>query len=473
MKQKILTTLLFGLFLCSLTLLAFHVFPEIQAPWTGPSTTAVSSQIGRYSKVAEVPLGKVEIRGFIQMGSTQGQVQISPAGDRILVGTETGEVLMLDLQGNRLWRKRLGLGKISALAFSRDGQSVYVGENSQQGAIICVDAASGAERWRRASAEELGVDIRQKTFPGIMSMTSDAAGNLYAVALRSIRYAGGRTEYFSRIYRIDPQGQVELLPREHNMDLWVSGASVDEAGKILIFGTSDYAPGPKRRYRHNMYALDIQSGQELWHLDLPTVAPYDRTNMRFGPELSPDGNVEAGIASDGRVFFFDRTGRWLWTRTLSQPQQIQGVYLNATGLHARHMGEYLVFTTGNTYNRANWQLPTPVEHPQSNSVYLFTRAGQLVKRRKMGGMLDQIAVTRQYLVAAIGRNMRTKDAGVHGVVVLSVPDLELLDTMPTEGPCVAVAASLDARHLVALEAPLQLDSGEVLGSYRIHIWRSK
>ena len=166
-------------------------------------------------KMAEVPLGKVEIRGYVQMGSTPGLVRIAPGGDRILAGTETGEVLMLDMQGKRLWSRQIGLGKITALEFSRDGKRVYVGENSQQGAVICVDAANGSEYWRRASAGELGVDIRQKTFPGIMSMTSDAAGNLYAVALRSVRYAGGRTEYFSRIYRIDPRGQVELLPRDH------------------------------------------------------------------------------------------------------------------------------------------------------------------------------------------------------------------------------------------------------------------
>jgi len=95
-------------------------------------------------------------------------------------------VLLLDQNGSRVWSRKIGMGKISALEFSRDNRRILVGENSQQGAVICIDVATGAERWRKASVDELGVDIRQKTFPGIMSIKIDAQDNAYAVALRSI-----------------------------------------------------------------------------------------------------------------------------------------------------------------------------------------------------------------------------------------------------------------------------------------------
>jgi hypothetical protein len=74
----------------------------------------------------------------------------------------------------------------------------------------------------------------------------------------------------------------------------------------------------------------------------------------------------------------------------------------------------------------------------------------------------------QELAIAIGRNIRTKDITIHGVALLSTPELELVDWLATAGPCVAVAAS--AKHVVAMEAPLQLDSGEVVGSYRVLVW---
>ena len=468
-KKKIVTAGLFLLFLGSLVGLALHIFPEIQ-PLEGLETSRkIASRVGRYEKIAEIQLGKVEIRGFKQMGSTPGLVRLSPEGSRLVVGTESGEVMLMDLQGTRLWSRKIGMGKISALEFSKDSRQIYVGENSQQGSVICIDAATGSERWRKASVDELGVDIRQKTFPGIMSITVDGVGNAYAVALRSIRFASGKTEYFARVYKFDAQGAVTQFPREHNLDVWVSWCDVDEAGTILAIGTSDYTPGPERKYKDNLYVFDVKTGELRWSQALATVPPYDRTNMRFGPTISDDGKYLGGVSADGRSFLLDAGGKLLWTRTLSAPQKIQGIFLNATGLHVQHVGEYVAFSTGNTYNRANWQLPTPVEHPQSNSVFLFDREGNLLKRRKLGGMVEEFKSTGNQLAVAIGRNIRTKDTSIHGMVMLSTPELDIVDFLPTDGPCVAVAAN--ATHMVGMEAPLQLDSGEVVGAYRIHVWK--
>ncbi len=469
MRKKIRLTLLFGIFLLSLILLAIHIFPELSRQSGQTSLQQPLSQLGRYEKVVEIPLGKVEIRGFRQMGSTPGLVRLSPAGDRIVVGTETGEVMFFDMVGIRFWSRKIGMGKISALEFSPDGQRILIGENSQQGAVFCLDANTGSEKWRRSSVEELGVDIRQKTFPGIMSISLDEAGNAYAVALRSVRFPNGQTDYFARIYKFDAQGQVELFPRDHNLDVWVSWCDVDPAGNNLVFGTSDYTPGPYRQYKDNIYLFDANTGQFRWSLHAATVEPYERTNMRFGPRWSPDGKYLSGVSADGRAFFVDAGGKLLWTRVLSAPQRIQGIFVNATGLHTQHIGSYAIFSTGNTYNRANWQLPTPVEHPQSNSVFLFDRAGNLQKRRKLGGMIEEMKTVGPELAVAIGRNVRTKDASIHGIALLSTPELELADWLPATGPCVAVAAS--PKHVVAMEAPLQLDNGEVVGAYRILVWK--
>ena len=469
-KTRILTGLLFGAFVCSLAALALHIFPELQPADNGAASKKIASRTGRYEKVAEVSLGKVEIRGYKQMGSTPGLLRLSPDGARIVVGTESGEIVLLDTTGNRLWSRKIGMGKISALEFSRDNRRILVGENSQQGAVICIDALSGAEIWRKASADELGVDIRQKTFPGIMSIKVDAQDNAYAVALRSIRFPSGRTDYFARVYRFDSQGRVTMFPREHNIDVWVSWCGVTPDGNTVAFATSDYTPGPERRFQDNFYAYDTRTGALRWSLNLPTVPPYDRTNMRFGPEISADGQVYGGVSADGRAFLVSDAGRLLWNRTLSAPQLIQGIYVNATGLHVRHVGEYAAYSTGNTYNRANWQLPTPVEHPQSNSVFLFDRGGNFVKRRQMGGMVEEMrAVGQNTLVVAVGRNIRTKDSTIHGMMVMTAPELEVVDFLPTEGPCVAVTAN--SSHIAGMEGPLQLDSGDVVGQYRIHVWK--
>ena len=69
-KTRICTGLLFISFACSLTALALHIFPELQTADNLAAAKKIASRTGRYEKVAEVPLGKVEIRGYKQMGST-------------------------------------------------------------------------------------------------------------------------------------------------------------------------------------------------------------------------------------------------------------------------------------------------------------------------------------------------------------------------------------------------------------------
>ena len=73
------------------------------------------------------------------------------------------------------------------------------------------------------------------------------------------------------------------------------------------------------------------------------------------------------------------------------------------------------------------------------------------------------------LVVAVGRNIRTKDSTIHGMMIMTAPELEIVDFLPTEGPCVAVTAN--SSHVAGMEGPLQLDSGEVVGQYRIHVWK--
>ena len=75
-KTGIWTGLLFGAFACSLAALALHIFPEIQPGDHLAASEKIASRTGRHEKVAEVSLGKVEIRGYKQMGSTPGLVRL-------------------------------------------------------------------------------------------------------------------------------------------------------------------------------------------------------------------------------------------------------------------------------------------------------------------------------------------------------------------------------------------------------------
>ena len=455
------------LFFVTLCLLAIHIFDNTASgPVLSPGQTG--TQTGTFMQVADISLGNVEVHNFQRMGFTKGFIKFSPDGQNLAIGTENGELMLLDLKGQVLWRKNMGLGKLSALEFSPDSRYLYIGETSQQGYLLCLKREDGREMWRRPSVSELGVNIQDKTYPGIIAVRSDANGMVYAVGQRYLRYADGRNEYRGRIYKFNAEGvQQALFPADHNLDAWVSWVSVDAEGSKVAFGTANRDEGSTNRYTGSMYCLDGALQKILWSTEIPPAPPYQNTTMRSSPELAPSGRHVAGVASDGRCFMYDGQGREMWLRTISQPQKVGGVHINAVGNYVHLTDDYAVFTTGNTYNRANWQLPTPVEHPGSNSVFIFDLSGKLVSRYKLGGMIEQISGTEQAMAIAIGRNVRTRDVGVHGLYLLSLPDARLLDYVATTGPCVGSAISPDGRYAAGVEAPLQLDDGQVIGAYRL------
>lgn len=103
-------------------------------------------------------------------------------------------------------------------------------------------------------------------------------------------------------------------------------------------------------------------------------------------------------------------------------------------------------------------------------IYQFDEAG---KRQRFGGMIEQIAVSKQQAALAVGRNVRTKDTGIHGLYITSLPDAQTVDYIATDDPCVGSAISPDKRYAAAVEAPLQLDDGRVTGEYKLILVKSR
>jgi outer membrane protein assembly factor BamB len=472
--KKIRTVLLFSLFVVTMGAIGLHIFGGSGSVFSSTVVSSDSKQ-GLYRKTAEISLGKVEVQNYQRMGFTKGFIQFSPDNRALAMGTDNGELLMFSAQGKLLWRKNLGLGTISALEFSRDNRHLLIGETSQEGWLLCLDVHDGREIWRRASVNELGVGIKDKTYPGIVSIKTDQSGKIYAAGLRYIRFSDGHNEYKSRIYQFDADGnRLAMFPEQENMDAWAGWVSVDEAGDRVYFGTANWDNRKVLKYTDILYCLDGQLKKVLWTQKPDVVYPYDTVTMRCSPEVTADGSLVAGVASDGRCFLYDGTqGQLLWQRTVSLPQKIGGVYMNTSGNYLKTVGSEFLFTTGNTYNRANWQLPTPIEHPSSNSLFVFDQTGQLVNRLKFGGMIEQLVVNEQHAVLAIGRNVRTKDPSIHGLYIVSLPDAVLQDSVATTGPCVGVAISPNGRYVAGVEAPLQLDDGQVIGEYKLVLLERK
>lgn len=456
---------LVAVFIVTLGVLGMHSFEQVP----GASAVARSSGDtlrGVYRIVTGVPLGAVEVSNYRKMAFTKGIIRFSPDSKHLAVGTENGDILLLSTDGQLIWRKNIGLGKISAMDFAAEGQLLLIGETSQQGGLLGLDVKQGKEVWRYSCVEELGAGLKDKTYPGIVAVKTAESGEIYAVGLRFILQSDGISEYRGRIYKFSPEGKrVAVFPSNDNLDTWVSWLSVDKRAEKVVFGTGQWSTGATAKYADTMYCLEGSLGRILWSKLLPSIPPYKNPTMRYGPEISADASRIAGIVNDGRGFLYDHNGDELWVRSLSRPQKVGGVFINATGVHVKLIDPYVLFTTGNTYNRANWQIPTPVEHPSSNSLFVFDSEGQLISRSAQGGIIEEVSAHKHTLSVAIGRNIRTKDPSVHGLYILSLPDQELIDRLKTAGPCISSAISNDGEFAAVIEAPLQLDDGSIVGDY--------
>lgn len=457
------------IFAVSITALGYYVFA---ADPGGPHAAGAEQGRGAYRQVAMLSLGQTEVKNYQRMGFTRGILRFSPDSGRLAVGTETGQVIMVSKEGTVLWQRPAGLGKVTALEFSPDGRCLYVGETSADGTLYCLDAASGRERWKNGLAAALGVDLRRKSHPGIIRILTDQAGRIFVLTQRYDRAASGESLYFAKIFCVNPEGRaLWRYPAAEAMDAWVNWMSADRQGRRIVFGTANFDTDRHYRYNKNVYCLDADNGAEAWTGTVEPTPPFQRTIMRGSPNIAADGKYIAAMASDGRAFLFDGQGQELWRRNLSAPKKIDDVYLNAVGRDAYVIGDYAVFTTINTYNNANWQLPTPVEHPSSNSLFIFAAGGQFVAKWQAGGSIEEIAFSSAgQMVAAVGRNTKTKDPSVHGIYVVDLPNAAAVDKLVTYGPCAAVAVSPDERLVAGIEAPLQLDDGSIIGGYRLWLW---
>jgi outer membrane protein assembly factor BamB len=462
------TAIIFIVFLLSMALLAREIFFTYHdLPVSGRS----GGEGELYHEAAQVGLGQVEVKDYQRMGFTRGIVRFANNGKSLAVGTENGDILLVNLAGKILWQTNLGLGKISALEFSHDSQSLLVGESSAEGNLYCFEAATGKERWRHSAARELGVDIKVKSLPGVVRIVEDHAGNVYMLAQRTERLNGKNSVYHGRIYSYNRHGQERwIFPGNGEMDAWVNWLSADSKGERLVFGTANFETDTTYTFGDNVYCLAGETGAQLWNIPVPPVPPYQKTVMRASPNIAADGKYLAAMASDGRGFLYDTDGKLLWQRTLSQPKKIAGVYLNSVGRDAFIVNDHVIFGTTNTYNNANWQLPTPIEHPSSNSMFIFSLAGQMKAHWRAEGAIEEMAFSQDKILAAVGRNTKTKDPKAHGLCVLSQADGLPLAFLPTEGPAIAAAISPDGNYLAGIEAPIQLDDGQIIGKYRLLLW---
>lgn len=431
-------------------------------------------------------------------GSPDTDLCFSPDGRLLAIGSFLGYLRVVEpLTGQVLLQRKLAEGMVKRLAWGETGgrRVLFVGEQSPDGNIYCLDASSGEEIWRRRLADELGegrptADQWHSIYnlPGVYYLRLLSDGDLLCVATFG-RFVGDDFLHDCRVYRLDGSTgrPCWLWPPQENFTAGITWAGASADGVTLAF-ISHNTYGRQQTDSHyregTLYCLDGRSGRERWSHALPPLEPYyHRVGSWMAVAVSPDAKHIALGLNDGRGIVFDaRDGNGpRWVKDIGTPILVGDVPVAASVGYAAATDQVVYFATSVTTipsGQTNSRTRRPSPHPRANYLLAFDWAGAMLWQRQAPGSGQGIFVSSdgRWLATAVSQDRGRQGVDQYGLTLFDTnrpggAQAKLLYHYPTEGPVFSqVDFSPDGLLLAITESSYSPDEGKTVhGSYRVHI----
>ncbi|MDR7666011.1 PQQ-binding-like beta-propeller repeat protein [Methanosarcina sp. Z-7115] len=420
-------------------------------------------------------------------GKSNIQDCVTYSQDGMYVAVGTGENLeVIDVPDKKvLWKKTLR-GNVSDISFSKDGKYLLAGERSNDGYIYSLDAGTGDEIHSYRSADDLGTSTNPKYQPCIYKITA-ADDEVYIAAGRYWKDSGYGLA--SRVYRFSPDGTLSWkLPETENYARSINWIDSSRDGRNVVFSTGDWTNSLE--LDAVVYSVD-ESGKLRWKYEIPSLKPYfDSAAIWHGLDVSDDGSMVTAYTGDGRRYLFydsemknpgDGRTAWdsnEWQYNVTAPEEIQGSYIYTYGEDAKISTENeTLYLTGATLP-AYYPNDIPMAHPLENSlVSCDVETGDCSWTYNLWGRCTGIFFSpdMRFFVLPVGKDTSASNTQVHGIHAFDNQksgngNSKLLWTFNTEGVVVDAAISSSCT-VAAVEAPLKLQNGDVIGKHRLIIVR--
>lgn len=439
----------------------------------------------------------VEPRGLRESAYLGGRVAVSSDGAHAAVGTEKSHLRLFRMaDGRQLWSRRIGEGRILAIAFADRGRRLLVGEQSRDAFITCFDVQTGDELWKRRTADDVGEmeqgspRARWPVIAGLAVVEGEGGGpgaRCFVAAKRQYEAQSGLAA-ISKIYGLDVDTGTLIwtFPEQGAMDGSPSMLSTDARGRTVLF--NNWKKG--KVFDKALYGLSGETGRALWGWELEQLHPGRDYLIWHGFGISKDGTRVVVFSQDGRGFLLDHatllesggSAGVLWQQEISSPVLVSGMRLVGQGATAHVNDQYVLFSTGSTIVQQASNARTFIEHPNGNSLFIHDLEGRLLWTTKPGGLCYEIPLSAdgRYVILGATHGRAQKDTSGQGVYVFdhwrsgSASD-RLAWFLNTDGICISVAASEDGKRIVALEYPLDMDPRsefeDVRGKHRLFFLR--
>ncbi len=439
----------------------------------------------------------VEPRGLRESAYLGGRVAISADGAYAAVGTEKSHLRLFRMaDGRQLWSRRIGEGRILAIAFADRGRRLLVGEQSRDAFVTCFDVQTGEELWKRRTADDVGEmeqgdpRARWPVIAGLAVVEGEGGGpgpRCFVAAKRQYEVQSNLAAV-SKIYGLDVATGAVLwtFPEQGAMDGSPSMLSTDARGHTVLF--NNWKKG--NVFDKALYGLSGETGRLLWGWEMEQLYPGRDYLIWHGFGISKDGTRVVVFSQDGRAFLLDHaalvesggSAGILWQREISTPVLVNGMRLIGQGATAHVTDQYVLFSTGSTIVQQASNARTFIEHPNGNSLFVHDLEGRLLWTYKPGGLCYEIPLSAdgRYVILGATHGRSQKDTSGQGVYVFDhwrpgSASERLAWFLNTDGICISAAASEDGKRIVALEYPLDMDPRsefeDVRGKHRLYFLR--
>lgn len=417
--------------------------------------------------------------------NNQDCVRYSPDEKYVAAGTDS-KLIVFDISGKKvLWEKSL-TGRVSELTFSQDGRYLLVGEKSPQGKIYFLDAGTGEAIHSYDTANELGTSPDPKYQPSIYSIKATGEG-IYVAAGRYWQASGYGLA--SKVYKFDSDGTLSWkLPTTGNYPQSVNWIDSSLDGKNVVFSTGDWTNSLDTNVV--IYSVD-EKGSLRWKYEISPFKPYFvSAAIWHGLDVSDDGSMITAYTGDGRTYLFydsemtkpgDGSSKWdsnEWQANITVPEEVGGSYIYPYGESAKIASpNETLYLTGNTLP-VFYPNKVPLAHTLENSlVSCAAETGETSWIYPLGGRSRGIMFSpnMKFFVLPVGKDISTGNSQAHGIHVFDNQksgngNSRLLWKFNAEG--VITDATISSNCTVAaIEVPLKLGNGEVIGKHRLIVVR--
>lgn len=455
-------------------------------------------------------------------------VKFAPDNRHLAIGSFGGHLRIADAwTGEIRYDRRLAEGMVKQLAWSPDGMTLYVGEQSPEGSLWALDCrplmalstdADSARQLRTTYARlrlsriwsvRLADRLQTSRPPGddrYGVYSWPAAYDLHVAADGRLLVAGahawtanGKLQRRSVVYCVTPDGQIAWTwPATDALPCALNGIGVDAAGsRALVFIPSPSATEDVRRsanaeeYAARLVLLDGHTGAHLAELPIAPLTPYfDRVESWKSTTVAADGRRGAIGLGDGRAMSYNINSQDALLEpahpfALGTPRLVGRTPIAAAASYVRFLGDRLYLQTQNTHipfgnSAAAQHAPSP--HRGANTLTAADHDGRVAWRYRgpyalTGHWTDAgLHGPPRWLVVTCREAPGAAEPGQFGFLLFDLArpgggEDKLMYHYPTVGPVTVDAdVSADGRLIAITECPTTTPDGrDIYGEFQVHV----